>query len=136
MGRNVTAVPIGESDSVPGTVTPPFVKLTAAAPMLAGSTGSENVTVTWRMGLRVLARSVSMVSPSIRCRGNVIFSDSPVVPPGIHSVSGFPSKAARCFWTRACIPLNELFRSGFAPRNFASEPTVGYSNKRVIDSST
>ena len=30
---------------MPGTVTPPFVRLTTPAPTLAGSTGSENVTV-------------------------------------------------------------------------------------------
>src|SRR2546426_11850330 len=43
---NVTVVPLDDSDSVPGTATPPFVNVTAPDPTLAGSTGSENVTVT------------------------------------------------------------------------------------------
>src|SRR2546426_3792564 len=38
---NVTVVPLDDSDSVPGTATPPFVNVTAPDPTLAGSTGSE-----------------------------------------------------------------------------------------------
>ena len=42
----MTAVPLGESDNVPDTGAPPLVSVTAPDPTLAGSTGSENVTVT------------------------------------------------------------------------------------------